>query len=314
MYAKRASETVTIALTHGAGAEPLSAPPRLARARHLSFGAHGRTVLPGQVVRDTILGYLADMLRPHGVPFDEARFLAGNQNSYAFLAGQCLTAMREETEPDLIVLAHATADCEPSRSLTGYLTTLFAREPLCFAISDQGELSPFTALQVIRGYGTSGTTRRALVLVLDQSTLPYARVPDPGGGTDDVLGLLFVTGPGPAGRPLVAVWHRPGVTPDKLGQALAEIAAALPVPDPGAGEVTVVAGEHIATADLAPMLREARLHRTPRGPACVAPWAAMAGLPDAATGRVLVVGYDRSLAALSVALFDPATSGSAACP
>jgi hypothetical protein len=311
---------VTIALTHGAGAGPVSAPPRLARAEYLSFGAEGRTVLRDQVVRDAIFGYLADMLRPHGVPFDEACFLAGNQNSYAFLAGQCLTAMREEAEPDLIVLAHATADCESSRSLSGYLTTLFRGEPLCFAISDQGELSPFTALHVLRGFGTSGTSRRALVLVLDQSTLPYVRVPDPGaGGTDHVLGLLFVTGPGPAGRPLAAVWHRPQVTPDKLGQALAEVAAALPAADPQASEVTVVAGEHIAAADLAPLLRAVRLragvhwlHRTPPGPACVAPWAAVAGLPDSTTGRVLVIGYDRSLAALSVALFDPVTPGSAA--
>jgi hypothetical protein len=284
-------------------------------------------VLRDQAVRDTIFGYLADMLRPHGVPFEAARFLAGNQNSYAFLASQCLTAMREETEPDLVVLAHATADCESSRSLSGYLSTLFRGEPLCFAISDQGELSPFTALQVLGGFGT--TSRRALVMVLDQSTLAYARSTDPGASpadaspagdapTDHVLGLLFVTGP------LAAVWHRPELTPDMLTPALAEIADALP--DPAAGEVasgmTVVAAEHLPTAALAPLLREAgggrrRLCRTPPGPGCVTPWAGLAGLADSAedraddsaADRVLVVGYDRSLARLSVALFDPVTTG-----
>jgi hypothetical protein len=304
---------VTIALTHGAGAEPTSTPPRLAWAKYLSFGAEGRTVLRDQVVREAIFGYLADMLRPHGVPFDEASFLAGNQNSYAFLAGQCLAAMREEAEPDLIVLAHATADCESSRSLSGYLTTLFRGEPLCFAISDQGGLSPFTAMQVLRGFGISGACRRAVVLILDQSTLPYARGPGPAaGGTDHVLGLLFVTGPGPAGRPLAAVWHRTEVTPDKLGQALAEVAAGLPAADADASEITVVADERMTAADLAPLLKELRLraggrrlHRVPPGPACVTPWAAVAGLPDSTAGRLLVIGYDRSLAGLSVALFNP---------
>jgi hypothetical protein len=290
-------------------------PPRLARAEYLRFGAEGRTVLGDQAVRAAIFGYLADMLRPHGVPFDQARFLAGNQNSYAFLAGQCLIAMREQTEPDLIVLAYATADCESSRSLSGYLSTLFRGEPLCFAISDQGALSPFTALHVLRGFGPA--SRRALVMVLDQSTLPYARGPDAGpGGTDHVLGLLFVTGPGPAGRPLAAVWHRTEVAPDQLGPVLAEVAAALPAADPRASEVTVVAGEHIPAAELAPLLAEPRagrrqLRRTPPGPACVAPWAGLAGLTglgDSTAGRVLVVGYDRSLASLSIALFDPVTT------
>ncbi len=280
-------------------------PPRLARAEYLRFGAEGRTVLGDQAISEAIFGYLSDMLRPHGLPFDQARFTAGNQNSYAFLAGQCLSALRED-EPDLIVLAHATADCESSRSLSGYLSTLFRGEPLCFAISDQGALSPFTALHVVRGYGPA--TRRALVIVLDQSTLPYARGSHAGpGGTDHALGLLFVTGPGPPGRPLAAVWHRTEVAPDQLGPVLAEVAVALP------GEVTVVAGEHIPAVELAPLLAgpwagTRRLRRAPPGPACVTPWAELASLGESTTNRVLVVGYDRSLASLSVALFDPLTT------
>jgi hypothetical protein len=151
-----------------------------------------------------------------------------------------------------------------------------------------------------------------------------------------VLGLLFVTGPGPAGRPLAAVWQRSGVTPGRLGQALAQIADELPAADPRTGEVTVIAGGHISAADLPPRLRESRKRwrdspgsggpgQAPSVPACVAPWAALADLPSSVTdegsagagsaqevsmgSRVLVIGYDRSLAGLGVALFDPVTSG-----
>lgn len=324
MSARQAEPAVNVLLP--GGAELLSAPPRLVQAKHLTFGAGGRSVLRDEVLSGAIFGYLADMLRPYGVPFDEARFVAGNQNSFAFLGGQCLSAMRGTPNPDLIVLAHATPDCEPNRSVSGYLSSFFRGEPLCFAVSDQGELSPFTALRLMRGYGAPGAYRRSLVLILDQSTLPYARGPEPdrgsGGGTDHVLGLAFVTGPGPAGRPLAAVWQRPGVTPDGLGQALAEATDELSVADQRIGQVTVVTDGQIRAADLPPLLRESRgsrqLGQAPSVPACVAPWAALAGLLSATTdrgspdGRVLVIGYDRSLAGLGVALFDPVASGSVA--
>ncbi len=334
MSAMRASELAVNVLRPGE-AELLSAPPRLAQAKHLTFGADGRSVLRDEALSGAIFGYLEDMLRPYGVPFDEARFVTGNQNSFAFLSERCVSAMRGTREPDLIVLAHATADCEPNRSVSGYLSTLFRGEPLCFAISDHGELSPFTALRVMRGFGVQGACRRSLVLILDQSTRPYPHGTEPdrgsGGGTDHVLGLLFVSGPGPAGRPLAAVWQRSGVTPDRLAQTLAEVVHELSIADLRSGDVTVIAEGHIRAADLPPLLRESRerwrdsrggrqLGQAPSVPGCVAPWAALASLssvrpeegsPDSgsAGGPVLVIGYDRSLAGLGVALFDPVTPG-----
>ena len=312
-------------LRQAGGAEPLPAPPRLVRAEHLTFGAGGPAVPRDQAVRRAVSGYLADMLRPHGMAFDEARLLAGNQNSYAYLASQCLARMCGRDEPDLVVLAHAAADCEPNRSLGAYLSTLFRGEPLCFGVCDQGDLSPFTALSLLRGLGTSGGYQRALVLVLDQSTRPHPPLSGTPGTTgsvqpDHVVGLLFDTGPALAGRSLAGVWQRSGVTPGTLRQALAEVAAGMPATEPSAGTVTVVAGEHIDAPDLEPLLGDSgrwplaggRLCRTPPGPACVAPWAVLAGWPGGAAHSLLVVGYDRPQAALSVALFDPVTGGSAA--
>ena len=295
---------------------------RLAQADISRFGAEGRTVLRDQAVKDTIFGYLADMLRPHGVPFDEARFLAGHQNSYAFLASQCLAAMRTEAEPDLVVLAHATADCESSRSLSGYLSTLFRGEPLCFAISDQGDLSPFTALQVLRGYGA--TSRRALVMILDQSTLAYARAPDPGPGaseTDHVLGCS--SSPGPVR--LDGRWPPYGTGRRSRRTTLARPSPRSRRPSRPRRRSRGRARSRWSPGSTSRPRSWLRCYgkpgkagggpcRTPPGPGCVAPWAGgggggLGGLGDSTAGRVLVIGYDQSLALLSAALFDPVTLG-----
>jgi hypothetical protein len=97
--------------------------------------------------------------------------------------------------------------------------------------------------------------------------------------------------------------------------------------------VTVVAGSHIlAAADLPPRLWRAdggaadgpKIHITPAGPPCVAPWAGLtalavptggsagsgAALPDG-SDRVIVIEHDQRLGGLGVAVFDPVPAQSA---
>lgn len=311
--------------------------PCLAWTQHLSFGARSELLPYDQAIRRAILRYLEDMLRPFGVPYRPDCFDSGNQNCYSYLAEQLLAclpaACTQERDgragPGLLVIAHATADCQPGRSLSGYLTTLLPGEPLCFAISDQGELAPFSALEAMRGFMTGGWPSTALVLVLDQSTLPYAARPEPDGPpADHAVGLLFTSAPASApvgaSRPLVAVRQRSGIRAGQLRATLAEMVGDLPPLCPPTGHLTLLAGAGLlATCEPESLARLVpappsglRLRPVPAGPPCVGPWASLASLTGDLTGpaddlagladdRVLVIEYDQALAAVGLAAFDP---------
>jgi hypothetical protein len=329
-------------------APPESRPlmPYLTWTRHRSFGPQSERRPYDQAFRQAMLRYLEDMLRPFGVPYRPDCFDSGNQNCYSYLAEQliaCLPAAstREQDAqagPGLVVIAHATADCEPGRSLSGYLTTLLPAEPLCFAISDQGELAPFSALELMRSFIVSGWPRTALVLVLDQSTLPYAARPEPDGPpADHAIGLLFASAPArapasaPVGasRPLVAVRQRSGVAAGQLAETLAEMVGDLPSLGLPAGQVTLLAGagllaacEPESLARLVPAPPSGlRIRPVPAGPPCVGPWASLASLTGPgddlaglADDRMLVIEYDQALAAVAVAVFDAADQPSGVTP
>ena len=304
----------------GTGYRASLARPGLIWARHLAMGPRDRRVAYDHGHRRVTLRYLADMLRPYGVPYSETYFESGNQNSFAFLAERLLGHLAGQEPPDVIVVAHSAPDCEPGRSLSGHLTTLLPNEPLCFAVSDQEGLSPFSALNAIRGLAAPGW-RRALMLVLDQSTLPYAPQLEPAGRTapaDHVVGLLFSADAAVPGWSLSALRQRQQVPPEAVHSTLAEIAAELP-PGPGpagpspADPVTVLAGPGISAACLPPRLWGAEasdagelLTAPPSGPPCVAAWAALARVfGSAQAGRVIVTQYDPALSGLGVAVLDP---------
>ena len=278
--------------------------PHLAGITHLTYRpADGRHVAE-YPPSPASLRYLADMVTPYGVPYSEERFVAGNHNSFAHLTERLLAAAG--TSPDLVLIAHAAPDCEPGRSLSGYLSTLLPNEPLVFAVSDQGELSPFCALRILHGYITAGWRRDGLLLILDQSTLPYPGSRPPGHErTDHAIGLSFTTGTGgtPARGPaLTGVTLRFDVPPTGLTAALADIAAELPTVD---GPVTVVAGGAVLRRITLPAALDGHVWIVGSGPSCVPPWAALATLCGAgATGRIALIEYDESLAGLAVAVFD----------
>ena len=179
-------------------------------------------------------------------------------------------------------------------------------------ISDQDELSPFSSLNAIRAMAAAGW-QRALVLVMDQSTLPYVTRPVPTLGADPAdhaVGLVFSMDSRRPGRPLAALWQRRDVPPSGIRQAVAEAAATLPAVS-RATPVTVLAGCHIGADDLPPQLwgpgsDGGPLVPAPTGASCVAAWAGLAGLPASAqSGRVIVTEYAPALGGLGVAVFDP---------
>ena len=120
--------------------------------------------------------YLTDLLQQYGLALRPGAPTQGGQ-SY----GEMAEALVELTVPageevDLLVLAYAIPDLTPGRATTTYLSHVCPGGPMAFAISDQGTGAAFTGLRLIQEYARSGGLRRALLIVVEQASLPY----DPG--------------------------------------------------------------------------------------------------------------------------------------
>ncbi|MFJ8953502.1 hypothetical protein ACIRO1_25645 [Streptomyces sp. NPDC102381] len=74
--------------------------------------------------------------------------------------------------PDLVVVAYAIPDLHPFVTTASYLNHRFGDTAKSFAVSEQGLLAPFTALQIVSAYQRSGRSQRAVIAVLEQTTLP----------------------------------------------------------------------------------------------------------------------------------------------
>ncbi|WP_173073402.1 hypothetical protein [Phytohabitans rumicis] len=157
-----------------------------------------------------------------------------------------------------------------------------AGEPLAFAVSDQGLAAPFTALRLLGTYARGFTHCRALLIILEQSTLPYDVVapPYPPPTRDVGVALLLESGGPPAGTAGISVRRYAGVTRDRAASALvADLAAATPgdgatlLADPGLGPLPRIGGHPHRVA--------------PSGLGCVAPWWLLAQEPVPGTTRVL---------------------------
>jgi len=144
------------------------------------------------------------MLREYGLePLRERPDRDGQ--SYGEMAEALVgLAVPDREAVDLLVLAYAIPDIYPGRNLTAHLSRRCPGDPLAFALSDQGAAAPFTGLRVIREYARTGGLRRALLLVVEQASLPYdAGVPVaiPDGHTGVALLLGDVPGESQSSKP-----------------------------------------------------------------------------------------------------------------
>jgi hypothetical protein len=114
-----------------------------------------------------------DLLAPYGVPLDERLLSGGGQNGFRAM-GDALVSELDALPPtlDLVVIAHATPDFDPIVSAASHLAHVCPGDPRAFAISDHGVGAPFAALRVIAAHLACPEYRHALLVVLDQNTLP----------------------------------------------------------------------------------------------------------------------------------------------
>lgn len=146
---------------------------RLADAVSLAFPADSPAALDPDV-----RVFFGDVVRPYGLPLDEERLRGGAGQSYAEMGEAVITALVPPERPvDLLVEVFASPDVQPGRAASVHLSTFCPGRPFAFALTEQGTSGVFSALRLAGSYLADEGFARALVLVLEQSGLPY-RPPD----------------------------------------------------------------------------------------------------------------------------------------
>ncbi|MFE1413597.1 hypothetical protein ACFW6F_22780 [Streptomyces sp. NPDC058746] len=207
---------------------------------------------------------------------------SGAGNTFAAMSRALVESAGLDREPvGVAIAAHATPDLDCRYAAATYLSEAWPHGPLSFGVSEQGTAAPFAALRLAAAYVKRGGLRKALVLVLDQATLPYETGAGLGGDAGAAL-LLSAQPVAGAARPLVR--HTPGVAVEDVRSLLAGQLA------PFGPDVLVAAGPGIDPGRDLPAGTGA-VRETGKGFPCTALWAAHAAHvagPDAGRPLVLV--------------------------
>ncbi|SHM85498.1 hypothetical protein [Actinacidiphila paucisporea] len=213
-----------------------------------------------------LLDYHQDLIAPHGLPLREDLVRTGTGVSFTDLAHRLVGAARRSglpwpQGPDLLVLAYALPDYHPLTTVSADVNRLLGGGARSFAVSEQGLRAPYTALRLARAYARSGRCARLALLVLEQTTLPYAEPLLAQGRLADSGALLFFGQDG--GYEPVSP---PAAVPEgRLASALALAADGVPEQD-----VLVVAGPGADAAELA--AAGLPCHRAGPGSYCTGVW------------------------------------------
>jgi hypothetical protein len=283
---------------------------RLVRAARRSFtGPADFLADPGN--RRRVSEYLADMAGPYGQAvraedFAEPPSPALGQ-SYGEMAAELIGSAVPADEPvDVLVLAFSIHDLRPGRPTAAYLSHVTPGAPMAFAVCDQGSAAAFTGLRIAGEYASSAAVRRALLVVVEQSALPYdggAAVPSQHRAVAMLFGAgAVLSGDGPAPARVTAVRQHPGVPP---GCAARLAAAGLTGLTAGGPATTVVLGDALAALWTAPDAERVRV-MPPGQPATGVWWGLIDELtgPDGQPGTVVVADYDAQLRYLCLCAFE----------
>lgn len=107
---------------------------------------------------------------------DPVSYLQGTQYSYVALLNSILPTIQAEghlNDLELIVISFWSPEFDPDYACGAYLCHRYAFAGKIVDISDCGFLSPFIALSAIQNYMQYGGIKCALLLSVDQTTVPH---------------------------------------------------------------------------------------------------------------------------------------------
>lgn len=249
--------------------------------------------------------YLTDLVRPWGLGLREDLLSQGNGHSYGELAGDLLAGRLPPDEPvGLVVLAFAVHDVEPWRSAACELAARCPGSPVAFAVCDQGVAAPFTGLRIIGEYLRTGGCERAMLMVAEQSSVPYDLAAPAAIPARHAVVALRCQRSG-TGRPATVRQHA-GLTP---AQAATRLAGEI---DRHGPDTVMIAGTGLMAGNLLSGARGGRDVLTgPDGQPGTGAWWRLAGLLDGASrGRpALLADYDPLLGDLGICGISVAAAG-----
>ena len=234
-----------------------------------------------------MLGFFHDLAELYGLRYDRAEFARLRRATFTDMVGGLLDELDGGGEPvGLVVLAHSAPDGEPNWPAC-FLTGVLPGEPLGFAVADQGAVAPFTALRIAATYLRANGARRAIAIVLDQSTVlcdPALAGQAPVPTQNRAVALIFDER---GGLGELSVRTSAGIGPGDVGSALRGW-----VPATGGHRPAVVFGPGLA-AEIEPSTVDGRGSTVDRGWSTVDAVAVPPGLPCTGIWAVLAGELDR---------------------
>lgn len=126
-------------------------------------------------IRNNInIQFQKDLAKSYGLVMEEKLLEEGRNLSFSYMCSQVIDPIKDLVEDiDLLVIAHCTPNIDPAVSTVNNLIEKYSLKAKGFAISDIGIIAPFIAIKSINDSFISGKSKKALLLIVDQSTLPY---------------------------------------------------------------------------------------------------------------------------------------------
>jgi hypothetical protein len=241
----------------------------------------------------TELRFFTDFLASFGERPDHDRYARGGGSGFIDLAGALLDGLPHPPPPlDTVVLAYHLPDRDVVEVAGCYLADRLPGTPEVLSLAGQGVGAPFTALRLLDRMRAAGHAATGAVLVLDQTTVPYAD-PDVRTGPGSDAAVLLHDDGGPA-MELLAV-----------DEQQADPRAALRSLTRRHPDTRIVAGRMLAER-LDPR-ESAEVVRGPANALCTSAWSPLADAWN--TERpTLVADFDPHAGRLFTALLAPAAA------
>jgi hypothetical protein len=126
--------------------------------------------------RARFVQYYKDLYKHLGSELDEQVFQEGAQASYSALGELVLAECYEKKllqRLDLLVAAYWAYEFDPDHASCGaYLCHRYQLDCKLFDVCEQGTLSPFTAIKLIKSFMQTNSLENAMMLLMEQTTIP----------------------------------------------------------------------------------------------------------------------------------------------
>ncbi len=156
--------------------------------------------MPDQTFRPFGADFYRDLFSLYQLPLTVEAMGKGKFSTFEGLCVQAIEKLGGKEAlagVDLLILAHYLPNTIAYHSTTSFLLERYGLNAFAFAVSDQEKGASFTALDLAQDYFATGGAKKALLITVEQSTLPM-EVPWPKVGElkDTAVALLLEAGEG----------------------------------------------------------------------------------------------------------------------